>query len=337
MAKAGGYIDSDVSSELAVTTKLATPTVGTPSDSAITENSVTLSWNRVTNASGYEVHYSKTNGFSIGGTGVTRVTVNSGSTTSQSITGLDASKAYYFKVVATGSGSYSDSDASAQKKVTTRLPKLGLLHQGDSYNYFQLGWGWSPNAKPSGANSFSYKIYYSKNNNFNIGDAGVTEFDPSGGSNWLNIRRQRFKVTTIDAGTSYYVAIAISDPGNTYLPSGLGPRFNVTTDDNDLPVPTITSTRWHSDPRAADRSKNRIVEFTQVSNASGYKIKLFFHKSVGGGYAYARYIDVPSTASSVTFNMAGNTRYKVAIKAIGTGHYTDSAYSSYTGWAVLHR
>ena len=321
VAKASGYIDSDVSSELAVTTKLATPTVSTPSDSAITENSVTLSWNRVTNASGYEIHYSKTSGFAIGGSGVTKVTVNSGSTTSQSITGLDASRAYYFKVLAKGTGIYSNSDASAQKKVTTRLPKLGLIHQGDSYNYFQLGWGWSPNAKPSGANSFSYKIYYSKNNNFNIGDAGVTEFDPSGGSNWINIRRQRFKVTTIDAGTSYYVAIAISDPGNTYLPSGLGPRFKVTTAaKTKLGTPTVGT------PSDITSSAVRI-NWNAVANASGYQV--YYSKTSGLTRGVTQVIVNSGSATSQRITgLTANTTYYFKVLATGSGGYSSSAASA---------
>ena len=126
-AGSGSYIDSDASAQQSVKTnktKLSTPTVGTPSGNAIRDTSISLSWNRVTNASGYEVHYSKTSGFTIGGGGVTKVTVNSGNTTSQRITSLTANTSYYFKVLATGSGGYSNSDASTQQTVKTKKTKL---------------------------------------------------------------------------------------------------------------------------------------------------------------------------------------------------------------------
>ena len=78
----GSYSNSDASVQKTVKTnktKLSTPTVNTPSGGAIGDTSISLSWNRVTNAAGYEVYYSKANGFFYRKcAGVTKVTVNSG-------------------------------------------------------------------------------------------------------------------------------------------------------------------------------------------------------------------------------------------------------------------
>ena len=109
----GAYSDSDASAQKTATTKtkLRTPTVTAPRD--ITSSAVRINWNRVSNASGYQVHYSRTSGVT---RGITQVTVSSGSTTSQRITGLTANTTYYFKVVATGSGRYINTLPALKKQ-----------------------------------------------------------------------------------------------------------------------------------------------------------------------------------------------------------------------------
>ena len=80
-------------------TQLSTPVVTL---NGVSDTGLRVNWNRIANASGYEVHYSKTSGFSIGSGGVTKVTINSGSTTSQNVTSLTRNTSYYFKVLANG-------------------------------------------------------------------------------------------------------------------------------------------------------------------------------------------------------------------------------------------
>ena len=75
----GGYSNSDASAQKAVKTnktQLSTPVVTL---NGVSDTGLTVNWNRIANASGYEIHYSKASGFAIGSGGVTKVTVNSGS------------------------------------------------------------------------------------------------------------------------------------------------------------------------------------------------------------------------------------------------------------------
>ena len=95
------------------TTQLTTPTG--LSSSSITHNSATVNWSAVTNASGYTVGYRTT----AGGGNFTELTVGSGTTTSQNITGLTASTGYDWRVRATGTGNFTNSDYTTNQTFTT--------------------------------------------------------------------------------------------------------------------------------------------------------------------------------------------------------------------------
>ena len=231
----GSYSNSDASAQKSVTTgktKLATPTVNTPSGGDITDTSISLSWNRVSNASGYEVHYSTTSGFSIGSGGVTKVTVNSGNTTSQRITSLTANTSYYFKVLATGSGSYSNSDASVQKTVKTNKTKLSTptvnTPSGGAIGDTSISLSWNRVTNAAG-----YEVYYSKANGFSIGGAGVTKLTVNSG----NTTNQR--VTSLTANTSYYFKVVATGSGG-YSNSDASAQKAVKTNKTQLSTPVVT-------------------------------------------------------------------------------------------------
>ncbi len=87
------------------------------SQTAQTKNSVTISWDKVQNASGYLVYYSKSRT-----TGYKRVAKVSSGTRSYKITGLSQGRQYYVKVRSqfTDSGETTTSGYSAVKAVTTK-------------------------------------------------------------------------------------------------------------------------------------------------------------------------------------------------------------------------
>ena len=110
-AKASGYTSSDpatISGTTSGTAPTPTPTkLGVPGCLTVTgttTSSVSLSWNKVDGAAGYDISY-----------GSLTWNVGSGSTTSATVTGLDADTSYSFKIKAKAddSGSYEDSDWSS--------------------------------------------------------------------------------------------------------------------------------------------------------------------------------------------------------------------------------
>ena len=112
----GGYINSAYSETETVTTdfiKLSTPTF---SVRATGDNSVSLTIDKVANASGLLLEYSTNSDF----TDASTQTLSSAKVTNLvNIIGLDSQTTYYFRVMAIGSGKYSNSDFSITKSATT--------------------------------------------------------------------------------------------------------------------------------------------------------------------------------------------------------------------------
>ena len=315
VAKANNWTDSDASVEKSVKTKktkLATPTVSTPSGNAITDTSVIVGWNRVTNASGYEVHYSKTSGFALGATGVTELTVNSGSTTSQSITGLTRNTSYYFKVVATGSGAYTNSDASAQKTVKTKKTKLATPtvstpSAGDiTATSVSLSWRAITNAS-------GYEVYYSKTNGFAIGAAsGVSKRTINSGGT----TSQRF--TGLSANTAYYFKVVATGSG-AYSDSDASAQKAATTTKAKLATPGSLTT--------SNVGRTEVtVNWGAVANASGYTVTYFRYSTFGSSVDAT--VNGGGTTSHRFTGLIPGEQYFFKVMAKGGGSYLDSDGSS---------
>ena len=108
----GSYSDSDYSASKSATTNkiaLSTPSLDVTISSS---SSVTVKVASVSNAAGYLLQYSTSSNFS----NPTEVSLNANET-SKLISSLSANITYYFRIKATGSGSYSDSSYSSTKSV----------------------------------------------------------------------------------------------------------------------------------------------------------------------------------------------------------------------------
>ena len=314
----GAYIDSDASAQQTVKTKktkLSTPTVSTPSGGAIGDTSVSLSWNRVTNAAGYEVHYSTTSGFTLGAVGVTKVTVNSGSTTTQRVASLTANTTYYFKVVATGSGSYSDSDASAQQTVKTNKTKLSTptvgTPSGNAIRDTSISLSWNRVTNASG-----YEIHYSKTSGFTIGGGGVTKVTVNSGSTTTQ------RVASLTANTSYYFKV-LAKGGGAYIDSDASTQQTVKTKKTQLSTPTVNT------PSSGDITDTSVLlSWNRVSNAAGYR--LYYSTRSGFGIPQGLLVGVftAATTSDRVTGLTANTTYYFKLVAAGSGSYIDSDASA---------
>ncbi|MEM9423459.1 MAG: fibronectin type III domain-containing protein, partial [Spirochaetota bacterium] len=124
-------VDSDASTAITLTTpkiQLASPQ---PSATA-QETSITLTWGAVDNAAGYKVWQNTSDSFTGSGTAV--------SSTSHTFSGLTASTTYYFKVVAVGSGNYSDSAAATLARDTTGRANVSVSTRAELVAAIKAVW-----------------------------------------------------------------------------------------------------------------------------------------------------------------------------------------------------
>ena len=111
----GDYADGSLPQTTTVITKAKLSAPTNLRISARTTSSLTVSWDAVTNASGYNVYYKKGSG-SYGSP-----VAKSSSETSHQLTGLNQGDTYTFYVIAVGSGKFVDSDASTTVTGKTKV------------------------------------------------------------------------------------------------------------------------------------------------------------------------------------------------------------------------
>ena len=298
---AGNYSDSDYSTVKSATThkiKLAEPMLNIVT--ATSNNTINVTWNAMTNANGYMIQYATNSAFS---SGVGTVAIDSQSTTSANLTGLNANTTYYVRIMATGTGAYSDSDYSAAKSATTykiklATPTLGNVTATDS-STISVAWNTVTNAN-------GYVIQYATNTAFTAGVASMTVSSQSTTS---------VNLTGLNANTTYYVRIVATGTGD-YSESDYSTTKSATTHKAKLAAPALGN--------VAATSNNTIsVAWNVVSNANGYRVEY----ATTDTFADKKSVSVTVTSTTLT-ELNANTTYYVRVMATGAGNYSDSDYSA---------
>jgi len=185
-----GYwaVGSDCNASLAYPTGLTKGTV--------TNNSVALSWTAVSGASGYNIYYTLA---STGASGMQKANSSLNTTTSYTVTGLQASTQYYFQVSAAISGG-QESQLSDQVTATTSASALAaptaLTAGTTTTNSVPLSW-------TASAGASGYNVYWS---------------DISGGlkikKNASGITGTSYTVTGVPSASSDYYTVKAYDASN---------------------------------------------------------------------------------------------------------------------------
>lgn len=173
----------DYSGEQSVQTALNAPAAGGVSTSDM--QSLSVSWNAVEGANGYEVYRSASSG-----SGYTLVANLSGGEVQYRDTGLAIENTYYYQVRAyrTAAGKTVYSGYSAEMSGTVKLSQVTGLHvQMTKYNTLQLSWNASGDAK-------TYEVYYSTS-------------PDSGYKKATSTKKTSYKFSKAKCGQTYYFKI----------------------------------------------------------------------------------------------------------------------------------
>ena len=265
--------------------------------SARSYNSITLSWNKNSAATGYKLEQYK------GGKWVQIAMINSNKTISYKVTGLTAATSYNFRIRAykTSGNVTAHSGYASCTTLTSPTNVSRLVCSARSYNSITLGW--NRNSAATGYKLEQYK-----------------------GGKWVQIamiksnKTTSYKVTGLTAATSYNFRI------RAYKTSG-----NVTAHSGYASCTTLTSPTNVSRLVCSARSYNSItLGWNRNSAATGYKLEQY----KGGKWVQIAMIKSNKTTSYKVTGLTAATSYNFRIRAYKTsGNVT--AHSGYTSYNTL--
>lgn len=203
----------------------------------------TVSWNAVTNATGYKVEYKRD--------ADTTWTAQTVSATSLQISTLTRNTLYNFRVTALGDGTtYTDSPASSVVSITTKA----RLAQPANFRATEITQTSITMSWDAVANSNGYR----------------TRIKPAAGSTWTNIdtKNTTATFTGLTKGTIYDVSIrTTANTSTNYDSSAFMNPIEVTTLNT---TPLATPTGLYADNITSDSAR---VSWTAVENATSYKVE----------------------------------------------------------------
>ena len=287
------YNSSSVSSYTYTSVETLPADVGNFRCTARTKNSITLSWNRNTTATGYKLEQYK------GGKWVQVAVINSNSTTSYKVTGLKTATTYSFRIRAyKKSGNVTaHSGYTTLKTLTSPTNVSKVVCTARSYNSITLSW--SRNTTATGYKLEQYK-----------------------GGKWVQVAvinsnsTTSYKVTGLKTATTYSFRI------RAYKKSG-----NVTAHSGYTKYNTLTSPTNVTSFKASKRTSSTVtLGWSKNSTATGYKIEQY----KGGKWVQIAQISSNNTAYYSVAKLKRNTSYSFRIRAYKTinGKTSHSAYTT---------
>ena len=260
-------------------------------------NSITLSWNRNTTATGYKLEQYK------GGKWVQTAVINSNSTTSYRVTWLTAATAYNFRIRAYKTSGNATAHSGYTKYNTLTSPTNVSSFKASKRTSSTVTLGWSKNSTATGYKLEQYK-----------------------GGKWVQVAQinsnsaTSYKITGLTAATTYSFRI------RAYKTSG-----NATAHSGYTNLSTLTSPTSVSNVVCAARSYNSItLSWNRNTTATGYKLEQY----KGGKWVQVVQINSNSTTSYKITGLTAATTYSFRIRAYKTsGNVT--AHSGYTNLSTL--
>jgi hypothetical protein len=263
-----------------IPSKLSTPAINTISETG--SDGIRGAWNSVSNASGYELQWATSQTFTNAVTSFVSTTATWGDLHS-----LSPNTTYYARVMATGTGRYSNSDYSAVRSATTaniRLDSPAITVTATGSNVIRVTWNPVNNAS-------SYTIQYATNSAFTSDVRSVNSTTTSG------------NITGLNPNTTYHVRVmaigAAVESNYSTVRTARTPMLKLGT-------PAIVDGRW---------DRNRIgIAWSPIRDASSYRIEYTTDPNFNTGIR------------TVITGLSALTIYYVRVRATATG-FTNSDYS----------
>ena len=241
-------------------------------------NSITLSWNRNTTATGYKLEQYK------GGKWVQAAVINSNSATSYKVTGLTAATTYSFRIRAykTSGNATAHSGYTNLSTLTSPTNVSNVVCTARSYNSITLSWNRNTTAT-------GYKLEQYK------------------GGKWVQTAvinsnsATSYKVTGLTAATAYSFRIrAYKTSGNATAHSGYT-KYN-----------TLTSPTNVSSFKASKRTSSTVtLGWSKNSTATGYKLEQY----KGGKWVQVAAVSGNKNVRCTVSKLSRNTAYRFRIRA----------------------
>ena len=268
-----------------------------------TDESVSLSWNAVTDAGAYKVEYRRSGSISWLHAGYVY------SSTSDTVDGLDCNTSYYFQVRARGDGSpYSytyGNPSSSVSETTDACPvpvapaPTGLTVTSDTDDSVSLSWNAVTDAG-------AYKVEYRRSGSISWLHAGYVYSSTSD------------TVDGLDCNTSYYFQVRARGDGSPYSYTYGNPSSSVSETTDACVAPAPTGLRVTSD---TDDSVS--LSWNAVTDAHYYKVE--YRRSSSSSWLHASYTFGTSRTVS---GLDPNTAYDFQVRARGDGSPYSYTYGS---------
>ena len=268
-----------------------------------TDDSVSLSWNAVTDAGAYKVEYRRSGSISWLHAGYVY------SSTSDTVDGLDCNTSYYFQVRARGDGSpysYTDGNPSSSVSETTDACPVpvapaptGLTVTSDTDDSVSLSWNAVTDAG-------AYKVEYRRSGSISWLHAGYVYSSTSD------------TVDGLDCNTSYYFQVPARGDGSPYSYTYGNPSSSVSETTDACVAPAPTGLRVTSD---TDDSVS--LSWNAVTDAHYYKVE--YRRSSSSSWLHASYTFGTSRTVS---GLDPNTAYDFQVRARGDGSPYSYTYGS---------
>ena len=291
----GSQVDSVYTSIIQGRTTLEIPT--NFSASSPTDDSISLSWTAVSDADGYKIQNCDGSGCS---DFADAKTISSGSTTSATVSSLDANTIYRWKIKATGTSPEVDSAYSSvvDKRTTLAVPgNVAVASPSDTSVY--MSWN-------SVTDADGYKVQ-------TCSGASCTNF-----ADKKTISSGSITTTTVDglsANTVYKFRIKST---------GTSPEVD---SDYSSSVEKRTTLGTPSLSSSAQTKTSITLSWSQITDADGYQIQSCTGASCTN-FANKKTISSGSTTSTTITGLTVNTAYNFRMKATGTSPEVDSKYST---------
>ena len=266
--------------------KLTAPTltIGTP-----TTNSVPLSWNVITEATGYVIEKSDNNGQTWSSVEI----VTSSLTTSTTATGLTPNTAYLFRIKATdNTEEYDDSSWSYKDTLTYPETPSNLEATKQAANTITLAW----TAPTEGA--ASYKLEYSLD--------GSTNWTQIGGA----ISGTSYTHSTLDSNTEYYYRVSAVNA------TGTGTSTSVQSYWTLLETPTNFGYTNRTDASVT-------LAWDSMDDATGYQVQY----RIGTGAWSSSNVSFSGATATISA-LTPNTAYDFQVQAINSPDDNFSEWAS---------